>query len=341
MGNPKGPAAGGEGAAGGIPMVGNSPAICDLREQIAVVAKAMVPVLISGESGSGKELVAKALHVASERRDEAFVAINCAAFPETLVEDELFGHERGAFTGAHGRREGLFRAADRGTLLLDEVADLSLRTQAKLLRVLQEGTMHPVGSDSSVKVDIRFLSACNTDLKESVIAGRFREDLYYRLKVVELHVAPLRERAEDLVPLVAHFLEKHGDPSQPAILSEDAYKALQRYDFPGNVRELEHAIRHGLALSGDGDVIEEHHLPHELRSGTRSSAPPRCPAHLADAVAQFERAHILSVLEEKDGCRTTAAQALGISRKNLWEKLKRYGIRGGAPTRSVPSEDSD
>ena len=312
-------------------IIGASPAIARLLDLLSTVAQSDAPVLISGESGTGKELVARRLHTLSSRSGKPFVAVNCAAFPETLLEAELFGHERGAFTGAARKREGRFRAAHGGTLLLDEVAEIPLPAQAKLLRVLQEGTFEPLGSDVSVEVDVRLVSATHRDLKARIAQGTFREDLYFRLNGINLHVPPLRERSSDLLLLVNHFLSRFAPPGTASgplpELSLDAWRALSIYPFPGNVRELGHAIQHAVVLSRGGR-IELEHLPPDVRTVASAAAAPGSGEvrPLAAVLKQAERAHILHALAVAQGKRTRAAELLGISRKNLWEKLQAQGI---------------
>ena len=296
------------------------------------------PVLISGESGSGKELVARSLHTVSPRKDRPFVAINCAAFPETLIEAELFGHERGAFTGAVRRREGRFKAANGGTLFLDEVAELPLMVQAKLLRVLQDGTIEPLGTNTPLKVDVRIISATHRNLKERISEALFREDLYYRLNVLDIRVPPLRERRSDLPVLVEHFLRKFlGDEADLPSISPRAWAALSEYDFPGNVRELEHAIQHALVLSR-GETIDIQHLPEDVAGQHLPSdqAPePGGLRPLATAVKEFEREYLQRALGIAEGKKTRAAELLGISRKNLWEKMRALNLseRAGEPSK--------
>src|SRR3982750_3781947 len=257
-------------------IVGRSVQMRRLLERVNTIAPSHAPVLLQGESGTGKELVARALHERGARQGKAFVAVNCAAFPETLLEAELFGHERGAFTGAIKKRDGRFRAAHGGTLLLDEVAEMSLPSQAKLLRVLQEGVIEPLGTNESVRVDVRVISATNRNLKERVVDGLFREDLYYRLNVLNVDIPPLRERKGDLPLLVQYYLRKLTKPGKTTPrVSPAAWIALAEYPFPGNVRQLGHAVEHAMVLAG-GAEIEVHHLPREIaRAGevSRATAP--------------------------------------------------------------------
>jgi DNA-binding NtrC family response regulator len=309
-------------------IVGRSVQMLRLLDRVNTIAPSHAPVLLQGESGTGKELVARALHDRGARRGKAFVAVNCAAFPETLLEAELFGHERGAFTGAVKKRDGRFRAAHGGTLLLDEVAEMSMPAQAKLLRVLQEGVIEPLGTNESVRVDVRVISATNRNLKERVVEGLFREDLYYRLNVLNVDIPPLRERKGDLPLLVQFFLKKLGKPGTATPrLSQAAWTALSQFAFPGNVRQLEHAIQHALVLAVDSD-IEIQHLPRDIAHAgdvvLAGSSP--LPRPLGAALKEFEREYLLRALAEADGKRTLAAEILGISRKNLWEKLRMHGF---------------
>jgi DNA-binding NtrC family response regulator len=309
-------------------IVGRSVQMLRLLDRVNTIAPSHAPVLLQGESGTGKELVARALHERGARRGKAFVAVNCAAFPETLLEAELFGHERGAFTGAVKKRDGRFRAAHAGTLLLDEVAEMSMPAQAKLLRVLQEGVIEPLGTNESVRVDVRVISATNRNLKDRVTEGLFREDLYYRLNVLNIDIPPLRERKGDLPLLVQYFLKKLGKPGMAAPrLSQAAWTALSQFPFPGNVRQLEHAIQHAVVLAAEGDDIDIRHLPRDIaHAGDIIPAGSPVPRPLGAAMKEFEREYLLRALAEADGKRTLAAEILGISRKNLWEKLRMHGF---------------
>src|SRR5512140_631956 len=247
-------------------IIGRSPAMRAVLGRATAVAASDAPVLLTGESGTGKELLAHAVHAQSPRHDRPLVIANCAAFAETLIEAELFGHERGAFTGAMHKRDGRFKAADGGTLFLDEIDSLSLAAQAKLLRVLQDGTFQPIGTNTEIAVDVRLISATNRQLKSLVEKGAFREDLYYRIKVLDLDVPPLRDRTGDLPLLVAYFLNAYAPPGRRPTLSPRAWAALSAYAFPGNVRELEHAIQRAVVLSR-GFEIDLEHLPSELTAG--------------------------------------------------------------------------
>ncbi|MCA9672040.1 MAG: sigma-54-dependent Fis family transcriptional regulator [Myxococcales bacterium] len=319
-------------------IIGRSPPMQRLKKLIATVGRSDASVVITGESGTGKELVARALHARSPRAAKPFVAVNCAAFPETLIEAELFGHEKGAFTGATTRREGRFQAAHGGTLLLDEVGEIPLTVQAKLLRVLQEGVIEPLGAGKPVAVDVRVLSATHRDLKAMIAERSFREDLYFRLKVLELEVPPLRDRQSDLPLLVEHFLQAQSGATRDALprLTPRAWTALSAYGFPGNVRELEHAVRHGLVLASGG-AIDAPHLPADIvgeLSGDLDAADVSDAGldvePLKKALERFERTYLERVLAHADGKKTRAAELLGISRKTLWEKLKAYELDGGS-----------
>ena len=302
-----------------------------LVKRMEAIAHSDAAVVITGESGTGKELVARALHEGGGRRPKPFVAVNCAAFPDTLIEAELFGHERGAFTGATNRRDGRFKAAHGGTLFLDEVAELSPAAQAKLLRVLQEGTIEPLGSNEPVKVDVRIISATHRDLRARIADGLFREDLYYRINTLDLAIPPLRSRGGDLAVLVQHFIRRFSTRDRPTDgITWRAWNALAAYRFPGNVRELMHTIQHAVLLSAGGKIDLEH-LPTAIRGEPPSAARPRAAvmAPLGDAMKQFERELPGSRRWPTfDGKKAMAAEALGISRKNLWEKLKMHGIGG-------------
>jgi DNA-binding NtrC family response regulator len=323
-------------------LVGQSPVMRRVTDLIATVAPSDAPTLVTGESGTGKELVARMLHERSPRRDKPFVIVNCGALAEGVVEAELFGHEKGAFTGAEKKREGRFKAADGGTIFLDEIAELPASTQAKLLRVLQEGTFEPVGSNTSLTVDVRVVSATHRNLAERIRKGLFREDLYYRINVIEIALPPLRERPGDLIVLIQHLLQRFTPTGRPLpVMSPSAWAAISQYQFPGNVRELSHAIQHAVVLSGGGE-IDLHHLPSTIHagpvsakpaagagvaSGDRSGGPGATElAPLATAVRAFERQYLTRAIERSGGKRAQAAQLLGISRKTLWEKLRSYEI---------------
>jgi DNA-binding NtrC family response regulator len=293
-----------------------SPSMRRVVETAAVVAPSNAPVLILGESGSGKEVVAQLIHRWSPRASGPLIAANCAGLPESLIESELFGHTKGAFTGADAERQGFFRAAHKGTLFLDEIGELPLHLQPKLLRALETGRITPIGSDRAVEVDARLVAATNRDLAEAVREGRFRDDLYYRINVVELIVPPLRERREDLLPLARKFAAEFA--GTPVRLSPQAMQCLLAYSWSGNVRELRNAIQRACLLCR-GDVVLPEHLPPKIAAG--SDARAIAPAD-AGRLSQVERATIAATLEECKGNRTEAAKKLGISRRALIYKLR-------------------
>ncbi len=281
-------------------------------------------VLITGESGTGKERIARLLHARSRRSSKAFIGVNCAALPEALLESELFGHTRGAFTGATGDKQGLFEAASGGTLFLDEIGETPLSMQVKLLRALQEHSVRPVGSTKDVSVDVRVVAATNRDLAALVVAGAFREDLFYRLRVIPLELPPLRDRRDDILPLARQLIARTCKQNScgPCALSSDVLDALHAYGWPGNVRELENAIERAVVLAEGQPKIELGDLPPEIRGPVaRKGAEPE-PLTLAE----LERRHILATLERLDGNRAASARALGIGENTLWRKLKAYGV---------------
>ena len=311
------------------PLIGSSSRMNELKETIAKVADYDTTVLISGESGTGKELVARAIHRVGKRSDGPFVAINCGAIPESLIESELFGHMKGAFTDAHADKSGLFVEADGGTLLLDEIGELPAATQVALLRVLQEGEIRPVGSGKTRQVDVRIVAATHRNLEEAVQDGIFREDLFYRLNVVPIHVPPLRDRTGDITELVQHILEGTSERLDRPSMSCDpkVLRLLMGYPWPGNVRELENVLERAVVLS-DGSTITEDSLPKALRESTS-------PAHtflasdelsIKKASAYIEEELIRRALRETKGNRTHAAKLLEISHRSLLYKLKSYGI---------------
>lgn len=311
-------------------IISASPAMQKIFETVEVVAKTDSSVIIYGESGTGKELVANALHNLSSRNDKPFIKINCAAIPETLLESELFGHEKGAFTGAVQRRKGKFEIADSGTIFFDEIADMPLSLQAKLLRVLESHTFERLGGNEPMTVDVRTIYATGKNLKDEVKSGRFREDLYYRLNVLPITVPPLRERKEDIPLLVKHFSEVFCRKLGKADLAvaPAAMELLVSYNYPGNVRELKHAIEMAVTLSR-GNKIEPCCLPDEIRGSkiTHDVFTLSCNGTpLTDRVRTFERETIRHVLEETHGKKKEAAKKLGISRETLWRKLKEHGF---------------
>jgi len=309
-------------------IIGNSPGMVRLFETIAQVAPSEATVLITGESGTGKELIAGAIHYNSERKMGPFVKVNCAALTETLLESELFGHEKGAFTGAHRRKEGQFSLADHGSLFLDEVSEMPLSMQVKLLRVIQEREFARVGGEEVIRVDVRLIAATNKDLAEEIAAGRFREDLFYRLNVVTLHMPPLRERRDDIPLLAQHFLKTFAEKNRKAIkgYTPRSMDHLLRYDWPGNVRELMNAVERMVVLSR-ADYVDESDLPPAIVEQV-GSAPPQLPAQALPAdlpLEEVEKASILQTLESAGGNKSEAARRLGITRRTLHKKLKKYG----------------
>ncbi len=339
-----------QGGASGAPygIIGRSAPMHELVEMIATVAPSEATVLITGESGTGKELVARALHAASHRAAKPLVIVNCAALTETLLESELFGHERGAFTGADRRREGRFVQADGGTLFLDEIGEMPLTLQAKLLRALQQGEVQRVGSDTPLTVDVRVIAATNRDLREEAAAGRFREDLYYRLNVIAVHVPALRERAGDVPLLAAFFLDRYTEKNRKHLkgFSPQAMDLLLRHDWPGNVRELENAIERAVILA-TGDYVTERELPLHLGNagsgggggsggssdGNAGAGAGKAPAD-GDGLAPYaglsledlERRAIIATLRETGDNKSEAARRLGITRATLHNKLKKYDL---------------
>ena len=303
-------------------MVARSEAMKELLARAAAVADTDVSVVLSGESGSGKEVVARALHANSARRHKPFLAVNCAALPPELLESELFGHARGAFTGANQARRGLFESAQGGTLLLDEIAELPLGLQSKLLRALQDGEVRRVGESEPVHVDVRILCASHQSLATCVRERRFREDLYFRLKVFTLAVPPLRQRVEDIAELATMFLEQEGHRRG---FTPKALALLEQYAWPGNVRELQNAVKHGAVLSR-GSAVAPEHLPEELTQPTLRLVSSRDEVVPLVTLAEMERRHVLRVLEACHGQQTDAARVLGIGRTTLWRKLKGYGL---------------
>ncbi len=307
-------------------LIGESPPMIRLKKRISTIANSDASVLITGESGTGKELIAKQLHKLSSRADQPFIAVNCAGLPESLLEAELFGHERGAFTGALHRRIGKFEAANNGTIFLDEVGEIPLNAQVKLLRVLQEGVIEPIGSNKKTPLNIWVLSATNRNLRDLISSGSFREDLYYRLMVLDVLAPPLRDRRGDLPLLARYFLEYFSkDKKKIPEISPQAWAAISAYPFPGNVRELEHAIQHGIVLCGDGP-IEISHLPADIVGLCNGEQIAPATQKLADAAREFERQYLLQALGATGGKKTKTADLLGISRKNLWEKLRNHEI---------------
>jgi two-component system, NtrC family, response regulator AtoC len=311
-------------------IIGNSAAMQDVYKTIGLVARTETTVLITGETGTGKELVATSLHRNSSYAHGPLVKVNCAALPETLLESELFGHEKGSFTGAIAQRKGKFEMANRGTIFLDEIGEMTLSTQKKLLRVLQEREFERVGGTVPVKVDTRVIAATNKNLPSEVREGNFREDLYYRLNVIVIYLPPLRDRREDIPTLVGHFLDKHriNVSSQPSQISAGAMRMLVDHDWPGNVRELENSIERAVVLAQGGVVTEDHISFSSADQGhfIDIAAKIRSRTPLCDVVREVERQMILEALHQASGDRFDAAQSLGIQIEDLYFKLRDFGI---------------
>jgi DNA-binding NtrC family response regulator len=308
-------------------IIGATPKMVEIYKKVAKVARIESPVLIVGESGSGKELVARAIHANSQRATSPFIVINCGALPETLLESELYGHERGSFTGATGQRKGLLESASGGTLFLDEISETSLSFQVKLLRVIQEGEIRRVGSNEIVKIDIRLVAATNRDLREMVRAGRFREDLFHRLNVFTIAVPALRQRIPDIPLLASYFLKmftgKHGKVVR---LASDAVEAMKRYSWPGNVRELRNLLERTITFNDTG-VIQADDL--EFGEEDEAAAVAAVANGAGSSLDQMEKDHIIKVLRETGGNKKKAAEILGIERRTLYNKAKRLGIDFG------------
>jgi two-component system, NtrC family, response regulator AtoC len=311
-------------------IVGQGPAMQSVYKTVGRVAASDVTVLITGETGTGKELVANVIHTSSSRRTGPMISVNCAALPDTLLESELFGHEKGAFTSAHAQRKGRFELANNGTIFLDEVGELSLTAQRKLLRVLQEGAFERVGGTTTIKVNVRVITATNRDLEEEVHKGNFREDLFFRLNVITVHMPPLRERIEDVPLLVEHFLDKYrySPTAAPTRISEEALERLMAYDWPGNVRQLENEIQRAVVLS-QGKVITSQLL--SLEPGRTSSQVDlaervRKGVPLSDVMHDVEMVLLTEALRQCDGDRGEAAQRLGLTLATLQKKLKDFGL---------------
>ncbi len=315
-------------------MTGSSPAMVKLQEQILLVAPTNASVLITGENGTGKELVARSIHFHSQRKDRPFVEINCAAIPEELIESELFGHEKGAFTGAVAQKKGKFDQADGGTLFLDEIGDMSLKIQAKILRILQERKFERVGGNRTIEVDVRIIAATNKVLEDEIRAGSFREDLFYRLNVVPFTVPPLRERREDIPILVEHFLELYSlrEGNERKTITPEAMEALKGGTWPGNVRELKNVVER-LVIMTPGATITAAHIPDSVGSGAaaRDAEAGRLEGllerdTLREARDEFEKEFILRKLEEFNWNISKTAEAIELERSNLHRKIKSYGI---------------
>jgi Nif-specific regulatory protein len=306
-------------------IVGNSRAMQDVYDMIAQVSRSDATVLIRGESGTGKELVAHAIHYNSRRADKSFIKVNCAALPETVIESELFGHEKGAFTGAINTRKGRFEVADGGTIFLDEIGDLSPTTQIKLLRVIQEREFERVGGNETIRVNVRVVAATNRNLEQLIDEGRFREDLYYRLNVFPVHIPPLRDRKSDVLLLADYFVEKYAARNYVAVrrISTPAIDLLMSYHWPGNVRELENCIERAVLLSVD-EVIHSHHLPPSLQSA--ESTNTALNGTLEESLDNLERELILDALKSTRGNMAKAARLLGITERIMGLRVRKHDI---------------
>jgi two-component system response regulator PilR (NtrC family) len=319
-------------------IIGNSPAMQRVYDVIGQVADTKANVLLTGESGTGKEMVARAVHQGGERRDKPFVAVNCAAIPENLLESELFGHVKGAFTGAVQNRMGLFESAHGGTLFLDEVAELTLPLQVKLLRAIQDKTIRRVGASSDQNVDVRIVAATNRRLEEEIASGRFREDLYYRLNVIEIPMPPLRDRREDIPLLVTHFVEKYARELEKPVdgVNEDVMRLLMEHRFPGNVRELENVVERAIALTRDStigpDALPPAVLDPPRRNAVRRIGPDG--VNLDELMAEYERGLLLEALGPAGGVKKRAAQLLGISFRSFRYRMEKLGLDDRSPNDS-------
>lgn len=310
------------------PLLGTSRAMEAIRTMIAKLARSQAPVYISGESGTGKELAARQIHAQSPRADKEFVAVNCGAIPSELMESEFFGHKKGSFTGAVFDKEGLFQAADGGTLFLDEVADLPLPMQVKLLRAIQEKSIRPIGAQQEIAVDVRLLSATHKDLAQLVEQGRFRQDLFYRINVIELHILALRERQGDIPLLVEHFLNRLADQNglSGITIEQGALQALKNYSFPGNIRELENILERAVTLCEQGNIHSDDLQLPDTTQGSPSSDTPPDGTPLGEHLGDIERQAIIQALEETRWNRTAAAKKLGMSLRALRYRLGKLGL---------------
>ncbi len=317
-------------------IVGNSPAMLNVYKMIRQVAKTRTNILITGESGTGKELIARAIHNQSDRRDKPFVVINCSGIPETLMESELFGHRKGAFTGATQDKKGLFEIADKGTVFLDEIGEISINIQVKMLRVVQERVFKAVGGNEDISVDIRFISATNKELGKEVIAGRFREDLFYRLNVIEIKLPPLRERKSDLRILSQHFLDKYSREMGKEItkISSYAIDLLNKYDFPGNIRELENLVERSVALSSTNIILPDNldislykqRWIEGVKNRRFDLDDVKNGVYLDSILDEIERAYLEKALDYSNGNKRKAAELLGIRYHTMWHRLNKLGI---------------
>jgi transcriptional regulator with PAS, ATPase and Fis domain len=309
-------------------MIGKSPSMQKIFEILPVVSDSEATVLIEGPTGTGKDLLAKVIHNASKRAKKPMVKVNCAALPDNLLESEMFGYVKGAFTGADRDKPGRFQEADKGTIFLDEIGDLPLSLQAKLLRVLEDREFYPLGSRKTTKVDVRIITATNQDLERLVEEKRFREDLFYRLNVIRLELPPLKERKGDIPLLIEHILKRLSAVKETQInkISEDAMEVLLNYDYPGNIRELENVLEHALTICQE-KIIERRHLPLSLQRGITTKGPPQEPVADLDALSQYsEKYRILEMLKRHNWHRGKTAQELNMDRTTLWRKMKKYHL---------------
>ena len=325
----------------GVGLIGQSPAMRKVMDLVEKVAPSKASVVITGQSGTGKEMVARAIHQLSPRRDKAFIAINCSAIPAGLMESEMFGHERGAFTGADQRRLGAWELADGGTLFLDEIGEIPIDLQAKFLRVLEDERLRRLGGKSEISVDVRVISATNRDLKEDIKTGRFREDLYFRLNVFQVPLSALKERRDDIPLLVQHFIDRFSREGGKKLLglTPQAMKILCEYAWPGNIRELRNTLERAVILCGGAGVIDVEHLPAELSVGGGESAYLKLPFGLP--LREVEKEYILSSLGRMQNNKARTAQALGISEKTLYNKLYRYSGKGPRPKEPYDEDDAE
>jgi DNA-binding NtrC family response regulator len=327
------------------PLVGSSPAMLDVYKLVARVSESRSTVLLQGESGTGKELIARAIHSNGPRRDKPFIPVNCGALPDTLLESEMFGYEKGAFTGAVGMKTGLFEAANGGTLFLDEIGELGPALQVKLLRVMQDQEVRRVGGTASLKVDVRIIAATNRDLEQFVKAGKFRDDLYYRLNVVRITLPSLMERQEDIPMLVQHFLQKcsAGSSSMVRGLLPETMALLKRYRWPGNVRELENAIERAVSLS-HGPLLTPEDLPEAIRNSAISGDDAKTSKgndgdEVCLTLEEVEKRHLVRVLKETKGNKVKAAKILGIDRRTLYRMAERFGLDLGGEDADLSEKD--